>query len=119
MSHRLESIRNASEEVSSHDLETTRQWRAEDRYRDDVEGLIIRGVLQVVASRLVGQKTQEAGGRSEMAYGLRELEKLRTEARKARAKAASDARQATPGANTAKDRPTKPKAKVGRPRLPA
>jgi hypothetical protein len=101
----------------SNDLETTLQWSAEDRYRDDAEGLIIRGVLQVVASRLVGQKTQEAAGRSEMAFGLRELDELRAEVRKARAQAARDARPAAPDANAAKTRPTKPKARVGRPRL--
>src|SRR5580698_9889249 len=60
----------------SNDLETTSQRSAEDRYRDEVEDLIIRGVLQIVASRLVRQKTQEAAGRSEMVLGLRALEEL-------------------------------------------
>jgi hypothetical protein len=100
----------------SNDLETTLQWSPEDRYRDEVEGLIMRGVLQIVASRLVHQKTQEAAGHSEMALGLRELDELRAEARKARAKPASDARHATSGANAGKSRPAKPAARAGQPR---
>jgi hypothetical protein len=103
----------------SNDPETTRQWRAEDRYRDDAEERIIRGVLQVVASRLVRQKTQETIGRHEMYDGINALEDIRAEARKARAQAAKDVRQATSGTNAAKRRLTRPKAKVGRPRKPA
>jgi hypothetical protein len=87
-------------------------WRAEDRDRDDAEERIIRGVLQVVASRLVHQRTQEAAGDSEMYDGIRSLENLRAEARKAQAKAARG-----PDAGVVKGRPTKPKAKVGRPKV--
>jgi hypothetical protein len=96
----------------SNDLETMQHWRAEDRDRDDAEERIIRGVLQVVASRLVHQRTQEAAGDSEMYDGIRSLENLRAEARKAQAKAARG-----PDAGVVKGRPTKPKAKVGRPKV--
>jgi hypothetical protein len=96
----------------SNDPGTMQHWSAEDRHRDDAEERIIRGVLQVVASRLVNQKTQEAIGRNDMFDGLRDLEDLRTEARKARAR---DARQLSPGANAPKGRQAKQKTKIGRP----
>ncbi len=50
-------------------------------YEEDV----VRGALQVAASRLVGQLTQESRGRSDMSDGIRELERLREEYRKQRA----------------------------------
>jgi hypothetical protein len=75
------------------DDRTTRQdWSAEDRWRADAEDLIIRGVLQVVASRLVDQKTQEAAGNSEMNMGLREMQEIRDANRKAHAKQMKDDR---------------------------
>jgi hypothetical protein len=97
----------------SNDQETMQHWSAEDRHRDDAEGRIIRGVLQVVASRLVKQKTQETVGRHDMLDGLRALEDLRAEVRRARAR---DARQISPSANAAKGHPVKQTAKTGRPR---
>jgi hypothetical protein len=100
----------------SNDLETKRHWRPEDRYRDDAEERIIRGVLQIVASRLVHQRAQETIGRSEMYDGINAIEDIRAEERKAREKAARDARQAPNGTNTSKSRPTKLKSKMGRPR---
>jgi hypothetical protein len=42
---------------------------------------IIRGALQIAASRLLGQRTQEAVGYSEMLNGARDMEKLREERR--------------------------------------
>jgi hypothetical protein len=65
---------------------------------------------------LVHQKIPEAAGRSEMAYGLRLLEELRAEARKAQAKAARDARRPALGINATKGQSAKPKAKVVRPK---
>lgn len=67
----------------SNDLETMQSWSNEDREREYAERRLIRGVLQVVASRLIGQKTQEAAGHNEMYDGLRSLEDLRAKERKA------------------------------------
>ncbi len=50
--------------------------------REQARDTVIRGALQVSASRLVGQNTQEQRGRSEMMDGLRELEQIREETRK-------------------------------------
>lgn len=47
--------------------------------REDARDTIVRGALQVVASRLVGQNTQEQRGRSEMTDGLLRLERIRAE----------------------------------------
>jgi hypothetical protein len=96
----------------SYDLETMQHWRDEDRHREYAKDHIIRGALQIVASRLVDQKTQEAAGRSEMHDGIRSLEDLRSEARKAITRAAKEF-----AAGAVKGRPAKPKAKVGRPRV--
>ena len=48
---------------------------------------IVRGSLQVAASRLVGQGTQERAGDTEMYRGIIEIERLREEARAARDRA--------------------------------
>ena len=42
---------------------------------------IISGALQITASRLLGQTTQEAAGRTEMMNGVAALERVRAEAR--------------------------------------
>jgi len=47
------------------------------------EDLMVRGALQVAASRLAGQRTQESAGRSEMFDGLYIIERQREENRKA------------------------------------
>lgn len=47
------------------------------------EDLMVRGALQVAASRLAGQRTQESAGQSEMFEGLYIIEKQREENRKA------------------------------------
>lgn len=44
---------------------------------------VVRGALQVAASRLVGQRTQEAAGRTEIHNGLQLWEGVRQEQRKA------------------------------------
>jgi hypothetical protein len=56
------------------------------------EERIIRGALQQAASRLVGQKTQERMGESEMYDGIHDLEKAREEMRKEREAAYKAAR---------------------------
>jgi hypothetical protein len=94
----------------SKDFETVRQWSIENQERENAERLIIRGALQIVASRLVAQTTQESAGHSEMHDGMNELARVRAEAWKARAQAARDA----PPTTMVKS--TKPRAKAGRPR---
>ena len=79
-------------------------WSRQDREREYAERDIISGVLQLVASRLVGQMSQETIGRHEMYGGIKALADLREEERKARARAVKEAH------------PTGIKAKRGRPR---
>ena len=45
--------------------------------KDDAIECIVRGALQIAASRLVGQRTQERAGMRELLDGIRELNKCR------------------------------------------
>lgn len=51
----------------------------EDKALDYARDRIADGVLQLVASRLIGQKLQEAAGRREMQEGLRDLRQAQDE----------------------------------------
>jgi hypothetical protein len=53
------------------------------RNRMWAEDIVIRGCLQIAASRLLYQNTQRRAGEHEMYDGLRDLEEARKEARKA------------------------------------
>jgi hypothetical protein len=59
-------------------LETT---SSEIRAEDWAKSRIIRGALQMTASELLGQRTQEAAGESEMYDGINQIEDLRTKRR--------------------------------------
>ncbi len=77
-----------SEELSrfldvSRDEEILAQCSEESRERAYAEERIFRGVLQVVASRLVDQRTQESAGRDEMSQGIRDLKEARERLRRA------------------------------------
>ncbi|MFT8246599.1 hypothetical protein [Roseomonas sp. BN140053] len=50
--------------------------------RLDAEEQVVRGALQVVASKLLGQRTQEAAGDDEMHRGIREFGEIRAEAKR-------------------------------------
>jgi hypothetical protein len=63
--------------------------------RDYARETIVRGALQVAASRLVGQNTQEQRGRSELMDGVNSMERIREEARKRLAEAERARRQAS------------------------
>lgn len=52
------------------------QVSVEERARYYAERRVVAGALQIVASDLLGQRTQERAGQSEMHAGLRELERL-------------------------------------------
>jgi hypothetical protein len=72
-----------------HDMLRVRQYAPEDRARTDEQNAwdsgeenMVAGALQIAASRLVGQGTQEARGQSEMFEGLRIIERLREERRR-------------------------------------
>ncbi|MBB6465585.1 hypothetical protein HNQ96_001443 [Aminobacter lissarensis] len=82
--------------------------------REHARDTIIRGALQVTASRLVGQNTQEQRGRSEMMDGVRELEHIREEARKRMAEAERAQRQRLNPKKVAAKKTSKPKAKAHR-----
>ena len=76
------------------------------------EELIVRGALQIAASRLVGQSTQRANGSNEMYDGVREVERLRAKA--AAGRIASQSKPVVGGKETAKRSsasPSRPKAK--------
>ncbi len=45
-------------------------YREDDRRENDAYNLIIGGCLQIAASRLIGQSTQESAGYSQMHQGL-------------------------------------------------
>lgn len=82
--------------------------------REHARDSIIRGALQVTASRLVGQNTQEQRGRSEMMDGVRELEHIREEARKRMAEAERARRQSLKPKKVAAKKTSKAKAKAHR-----
>lgn len=78
----------SSEEVASAlDIERDPEWMArasaETRHFDDAQQTVIHGALQIAASRLLGQNTQEAAGRHELFGGVAELEEIREQNRKA------------------------------------
>lgn len=56
------------------------RFRADEHYTG--QQCIIRGSLQMVASRLLGQATQESAGETEMYRGINAIEEARSEARK-------------------------------------
>lgn len=68
---------------------------------------ILRGSLQVAASRLVGQNTQENRGRSELMEGVNSIIQIREEARMRRAEEERAQRQAERAKRTAKTKPNK------------
>lgn len=70
--------------------------------------LVIRGALQIAASRLLSQKLQVGAGESEMLAGMREIERARDRARKER-----DA--SIPGAAQRSKRGPKPAPRKGQP----
>jgi hypothetical protein len=64
------------------DGEPMRRLKGEHLAQYLAEQAVIRGALQIVASRLLGQRTQEATGHHEMYDGVNELEEIRAERRK-------------------------------------
>jgi hypothetical protein len=70
--------------------------------REDAVETMVCGALQIAASRLVDQRTQEHRGRSELMDGFYALERIREEARKrfARAERAKKAPRKKPGKRT-------------------
>jgi hypothetical protein len=71
---------------------------AEERARECAKQMILRGALQVVASRMVHQLTIERTGDTEMYNGIRELERIREESRRrtpAEVRAASPSKKRT------------------------
>lgn len=75
---------------------------------------IMRGALQVAASRLVGQLTQEHRGRSDMMDGVRELDRIRDERRALAAEEEKARRQALRAKSTKTKSRTKRKASPAR-----
>jgi hypothetical protein len=93
------SIRREAENASYDDV-----WELEYAH-----GTIVRGALQVAASRLVGQNTQEQRGRSELMDGVNSIERIREEMRNRLAEAERVRRQAS------KPKPSVRKRKARRP----
>lgn len=84
-------------------------WRAEDQVRHYARQRVIDGALQVAASRLLGQLTQERAGEREMHDGMVQIEEMRA-ATRARAKEEARAYKAAQRAKPVRrKRPTKPK----------
>lgn len=92
-------------------LAIAREWEAQvydDAWERDVarEG-IVRGALQVAASRLVGQNTQENRGRSELMEGVNSIIRIREEAKMRLAEEERTQRQAEKAMRAAKRKPKK------------
>lgn len=67
-------------------LDISREYTgSEERNRrwQHAQDTIVHGAMQVIASRLVEQRTQESAGTAEMMNGLREIEEIRAENQKA------------------------------------
>jgi hypothetical protein len=61
------------------------RWHEDGTFEQlDAEDNIKRGVLQIMASQLVGQKTQESAGESEMRNGINEVFEVRKRAKQYR-----------------------------------
>jgi hypothetical protein len=75
------------------------------------EHAIVRGSLQIAASRLLDQRTHETAGEDEMYKGLYELEAIRAGRRKGSAMAAKPAATGSVGRKAAKLRPPKTRGK--------
>src|SRR6185312_10180354 len=73
----------------SHELAGMLSFERDEQWQSRVSGSalariyaqerVVRGALQIVASRLIGQTTQERAGDSEMYDGIRDLEAARVE----------------------------------------
>jgi len=95
-----EALRHTADRDPEYGLE---QWRR------DAFAQIIRGSLQVTASRLAGQPTQVAAGEDEMWRGLRYYEEWREEQRRENAERDRAARAAAKSAKSKPVRRAKPK----------
>lgn len=71
------------------------------------------GALQVIASRMIGQKTQESAGDSEFHRGLRELEEVREGRRRRALEEMRASRAGPPRRKTMKKRKLKPRSPPG------
>jgi hypothetical protein len=79
-------LENEKEKFLERERSGTLDKASIERWRDDgtfdqmgVEHTIFRGTLQIIASRLIGQATQESAGDSEFHDGLRGMERIRDE----------------------------------------
>lgn len=93
---------------------------AVDRWRTDgtldemsAEYITFCGALQIIASRMIGQKTQESAGDSEFHHGLRELEEIRERRRRQVVEEIRAGRSAKPRRKTVKKRRLKPRKSSG------
>ncbi|ESZ50966.1 hypothetical protein ACYG9R_09145 [Mesorhizobium sp. RSR565B] len=82
--------------------------------REHARETILRGALQVTASRLVGQNTQEQRGRSEMMDGVNDIVRTRDATRKRLAEANRISRQASVPRTAARKKTKKPPVKSPR-----
>lgn len=82
------------------------QARSDEFSRMGAEHRVVRGALQVAASRLMGQRTQESAGDDEMHLGIRDTTAIRDAEHLARVKAISEQR----GNDRSRSRRSKTKA---------
>jgi len=88
-----------------------RLWGGDEQARHYAHQLVIKGSLQVTASRLLHQPTQEAAGRREMHDGMVEIEAMRAATRE-QAKAESRAYRAAQRVKP------KPRKRIAKPKAP-
>jgi len=84
------------------------RWSDDEKARHWAQKLVIDGALQMTASRLLGQLTQESAGRSEMNMGIQEIEEIRAERRKQRELEERAYKAATRTKPAPRRKPTKP-----------
>lgn len=80
------------------------QWSDEEQLRHFAQELVVNGALQLTASRILGQRTQAAAGRTEMHTGMREIEAMRAAVQQQRKAEDRALRAATRKAKTASRR---------------
>jgi hypothetical protein len=89
------------------------RWMKDGTFeRMSAEHTLYRGVLQIVASRMIGQNTQERAGDEEFHRGLRELEEIR-EKRRRKFLEEQRASRPVPRRSTAKKRKLTPRKPPG------
>ena len=94
------------------DTKPLSRLKGADLYRAMGEEQVVRGALQITASRILDQATQRAAGHHEMYDGLRAIEEARREAREERERVERERQAAMRAEKAAKRKKAKPAASL-------